>query len=145
MRHLNPWQSYRQVATQTAPPGQIVLMLFEGAIRFLESATAGFGLDDPAESITAINNNVIRAQQIVRELNACLDMEQGGELAVHLQRLYGYCDRRLQESNLRKSPEGIADVIKRFSDLRDAWAQMLRSGDSSISAEEPFRLARLAA
>jgi flagellar protein FliS len=127
MRPLTPWQSYRRVATQTATPGQIVLMLYEGAIRFLDKAHTGFQQEDPVESIVTINNNIIRAQQIIRELNFCLNMEQGGKLASELRRLYDYFDRRLQESNLHKEPLGIVEVTRFLSELRDAWAAMLRN------------------
>ena len=127
MTPLTPWQSYRQVATQTAPPGQLVLMLHEGGIRFLERAQAGFCHDDPSESNTAISNNIIRAQQIIRELDLCLNMREGGELATQLRRLYDYFDRRLQESNVKKDSKGIAEVISRLSILRDAWATMLET------------------
>src|ERR1044071_8542260 len=103
----NPWKSYQQVATQTAPPGQLVLMLYEGAIRFLERAQAGFSVDDPAESNQAINNNIIRAQDIIFELNVTLNMQEGGELAMTLRRLYDYMDRRLMEANLKKDESAI--------------------------------------
>ena len=49
MNLRQPWQSYRQVSTQTASPGQLVLMLFDGAIRFLDRALEGFELEDPVE------------------------------------------------------------------------------------------------
>lgn len=133
MRLSNPWQSYRQVAAQTAPPGQLVLMLYDGAIRFLHRAQSGFSKEDPAESNTLINNNILRAQQIIRELNDCLNMDVGGELAVQLRRLYDYFDRRLQESNAQKEPTGIVEVINRLSVLRDAWATMLE-GDHTAAA-----------
>ncbi len=122
----DPWQSYRQVATQTASPGQLVLMLFDGAIRFLERARQGFDYDDPLEFNLTINNNVLRAQAIINELNMALDLEQGGELAATLRRLYLYMDRRLQEANQHKQPDGILDVLRRLTILRDAWAEMLR-------------------
>lgn len=126
MHLVNPWQSYRQVAMQTAPPGQLVLMLYEGAIRFLERALGGFDKDDPAEFNLTINNNVLRAQEIIRELNASLNMERGGEFADRLRGLYDYFDRRLMESNLKKEDGGIKEVIQRLTVLRDAWATMLR-------------------
>src|SRR5882672_12490524 len=132
MKSLNPWQSYRKVAAQTAPPGQLVLMLYDGAIRFLHGAQSGFSKDDPAESNSLINNNILRAQQIIRELNYCLNMDLGGELAVQLRRLYDYFDRRLQESNTKKEPSGIVEVIDRLSELRDAWAAMLE-GDIQVT------------
>jgi flagellar secretion chaperone FliS len=132
---LNPSSSYRRVAMQTAPPGHLVLMLFEGAIRFLEQALGGFKSEDPAEFNSTISNNVIRAQDIIRELNRCLDLAAGGELAQHLRRLYEYFDRRLMESNIKKEPDGIQEVIGRVSDLRNAWAEMLKGHTSSSSVE----------
>lgn len=100
-------------------------MLYEGAIRFLERAEAGFQLEDPVEFNTTINDNILRAQDIVRELDFSLNVEAGGELAVQLRRLYDYFDRTLLEANLRKDPTGIAEVIKRITVLRDAWETML--------------------
>jgi flagellar secretion chaperone FliS len=125
MNPKNPWQSYRQVATRTASPGQLVLMLYDGIIRFLDQANAGFQLDDPVEFNTTINNNILRAQDIIRELDYSLNAEQGGDLAIELHRLYDYFDRVLLEANLRKDPKGINEVIQRTTVLRDAWAAML--------------------
>ncbi len=121
----NPWSSYRQVATQTAPPGQLVLMLFDGAIRFLEQARLGFDLSDPKTRNESINNNLLRAQAIITELNCSLNTAEGGKLADTLRQLYQYFDRRLVESNMRKEDSGVKEVIHRMSILRDAWAQML--------------------
>jgi flagellar secretion chaperone FliS len=129
-----PLRSYQTIATQTAPPGQLVLMLYEGAIRFLERALAGFQHEDPLEFNATINNNVIRAQEILNELNNSLDLHQGGDLAATLRRLYGYMNRQLTLSNTRKSPEGIHDSIERLSVLRDAWSEMLRQQNAAPDA-----------
>ncbi len=137
MKPKNPWQSYRQVATRTASPGQLVLMLYEGAIRFLDRAQAGFQLEDPVELNTTVNNNIIRAQEIIRELDCSLNLDQGGELAVQLRRLYDYFDRILLESNIRKDPKGVIEVIARLGVLRDAWATMLRKQGESGEALAP--------
>jgi flagellar protein FliS len=137
MNQANPWKSYRQVATQTAPRGQLVLMLFEGAIRFLERALVGFTKDDPAEFNQTINNNVIRAQDIISELNASLNLEAGGELAVHLRRIYDYLDYRLTQSNLKKEASGIRESIERLTVLRDAWASMLASQTIEMEPSAP--------
>src|ERR1700761_4608028 len=95
----NPWQSYRKVATQTATPGQLVLMLYEGAISFLEKGLVGFSYTDPLEFNQTISNNILRAQAIIFEMNARLDMKQGGDVAENFRRLYVYFHRRLQEAN----------------------------------------------
>ncbi|HYG21642.1 MAG TPA: flagellar export chaperone FliS [Verrucomicrobiae bacterium] len=142
MHVANPWKSYRKVATQTAPPGQLVLMLYDGALRFLEQALAGFQIDDPAQSNMTVHNNIHRALEIVRELNLALNMEGGGEFANTLRDLYEYFDRRLWESNLQKQPDGVREVIRHITVLRDAWAAML-SGQAhvSIGASETSALA----
>lgn len=144
MNRLNPWESYRNVATQTAPPGQLVLMLYEGAIRRLEQSLHGFTLNDPSESISTISNNVLRAQEIIRELNYALDLAQGGELALQLRRLYDYFDRLLDESNRAKETDGIHEVIRRLSVLRDAWSEMLLNQGAGGGAEPVQRTAVLA-
>ena len=121
---------------QTAAPGQVVLMLLEGAIRFLDKAEAGFALDDPAEHNTAIHNNIERTQQILHELNMALDMEQGGELAATLRGLYEYMDRRLLESNMSKSLDGIDESRRHLSTLRAAWAEMLKGNTADVPRNE---------
>jgi len=125
MPAANPWKSYRQVATQTAPPGQLVLMLFDGALRFLEKGLTGFKLTDPAEANMTIHNNFQRALDIVRELNRALNLEQGGDCAKTFNKIYDYCERKINESNVRKNPEGAREVIQHLTVLRDAWAAML--------------------
>ncbi|MEO8426633.1 MAG: flagellar export chaperone FliS [Verrucomicrobiota bacterium] len=141
MKRFPSWQSYRQVATQTAAPGQLVVMLFEGAIRFLERALVGFSVDDPLEHNLTVNNNILRAQAIVNELNLSLDMPRGGEFSWNMRRLYDYLDRRLHESNRQKDASGIKEVISRLTVLRDAWAQMLQNEASNkVVASEPLSL-----
>lgn len=135
MNPKNPWQSYRKVATSTASPGQLILMLYDGAIRFLERAKAGFQLEDPVECNTTINNNILRAQDIIRELDFSLNAERGGELAQELHRLYDYFDRVLLEANLRKDGGGVAEVIQRITALRDAWATMLTQQGMSTDTQ----------
>lgn len=139
MTHGNPWQSYRQVATITAPPGALVLMLYDGALRFLGQALAGFDLEDPLEYNVAINNNVLRAQDIINELNLSLNMSAGGEFAQTMRSLYLYFDSRLQDSNAYKKPEGIREVIQRLTVLRDAWAEMLsKQGQAGADPASTF-------
>jgi flagellar protein FliS len=132
--NANPWQSYRQVATKTATPGQLVLMLFDGALRYLDKALVGFDLDDPLDSNLAINNNILKAQEILRELNMSLNMEKGGEFATTMRRLYNYYDLQLSQSNLQKDPAGVQLVIRLLSVIRGAWAEML-TGNSANTVD----------
>lgn len=123
-------ESYRQVATQTATPGQRVLMLYDGAIKFLERARLAFDHTDPLDFHQTIHNNIGRAQAIIHELNAALNVDAGGELAVTLRRLYVYFDWRLDESNRRKNAAGIEEIIRRLTILRDSWSEMLQKQET---------------
>ncbi|MBT5706377.1 MAG: flagellar export chaperone FliS [Verrucomicrobia bacterium] len=118
-------QSYRQISLETAPPGELVRMLYDGAIRFLGLARIGFESEDPLERNLAVHNNVTKAQDILNELVVTLDMDLGGKLAETLRDLYLYMGDRLQESNINKAPAGIDEVTERLTEIRDAWCQML--------------------
>ena len=141
LQHANPWQAYRKVATQTATPGQLVLQLYDGILRFLEQARLGFAFDDPKEFNEAINNNIQRAHAIIRELDSSLNLEQGGEVALTLRRLYGYFDDRLQQANLTKTEEGITEVVRHVTGLRDAWRDMLAGHAPDAAALTALRKA----
>ncbi len=121
----SPLQSYKTISLETAPPGQLVLMLFDGAIKFLERAMLGFDIEDPLEMNETVHNNITRAQDIINELNSTLDMDQGGEVAVVLRDLYVYLDNRLFESNIRKELEGVQEVIDRLGTVQAGWSEML--------------------
>ena len=141
----NPWKSYRQIATQTAPPGQLVLMLFDGALLSLERALLGFNCEDIAERNAAIHNNVQRAVDIIRELSSSLDLGAGGHLADTLRNLYAFFERRLLESNVKKSRKGIDEVAPMLKQLRDAWFKMLNGETASTPAAESWPARQLVA
>ena len=144
MPAINPWKSYRQVATQTAPPGQLILMLFDGALRFLERGLTGFDCTDPAEANMTIHNNFQRALDIIRELNRSVNLEQGGECAETFRQLYDYFERKIMDSNVRKQPKGAREVVEHLTVMRDAWAAMLAGADSSKLQVEGSRLEKTA-
>jgi flagellar secretion chaperone FliS len=127
----DPLQSYRKVTAQTASPEHLVLMLYDGAISFLEKGLTGFDYSDPLQFNLTINNNILRAQNIVHEMNARLDMEKGGEVAENFRRLYGYFYNRLQEANRKKQKFPIEEVLRHLRGIRDSWAEMLHRGQET--------------
>lgn len=119
-------RTYRANAVLTASPGQLVLMLYDGALKALALAREGF--NSPAEDprrIEIINHQLLKGQAIFAELQSGLNMEVGGEFALTMDRLYAYHSRRLFEANLRKQVEPVIEVERLVHELRDAWAQML--------------------
>jgi len=136
MSRNKPWESYRKVATQTATPGQLVLMLYDGAIAFLEKALTGFSHTDPLLFNQTINNNIVRAQAIIHEMNASLNMRQGAEAATNFRLLYNYLYRRLRDANRGKKQEPIHETLGHLRILRDSWAEMLRHGGENHALEQ---------
>ena len=118
-------KSYKAQSVQTASPGKLVLMLFDGYLRFTTAAVKSFEETDLTKKNEGINNNLIKAQNIVTELQSSLDMSVPGELPGTLYRLYDYVLHQLQQANLQKNPEPIAEADKVIAELRDAWAEML--------------------
>lgn len=125
-------RTYRTNAVLTASPGQLVLMLYDGVLKALAIAREGFAAspDDPRR-IQIINEQLLKAQAILNELQSGLNMEAGGEFARTMHRLYDYHNRRLLEANLRKQLEPVVEVEKLVRELRDAWAQMLSQQDTT--------------
>jgi len=131
MQRPKPWDSYRRVATQTASPAHLVLMLYDGAIGFLERAVAGFDARDPGQINQAVNINIVRAQAIIYEMNASLNMDAGGDISLNFRRLYNYFYARLRDANFNKQKEPVQEILMRLRVLRDSWAEMLRRGPVS--------------
>ena len=118
-------KSYKAQSVQTASPGKLVLMLFDGYLWFTTAAKNAFNEDDLTKKNEGINNNLIRAQNIVTELQSSLDMSVPGELPGTLYRLYDYVLHQLQQANLQKKSENIDEADKVITELREAWAEML--------------------
>jgi len=129
-------RTYRANAVLTASPGQLVLMLYDGALRSLALAREAFGRpEEDVRRLEVINHQLLKAQAIINELQGGLNFEAGGEVATTLDRLYNYYNRRLFEANLRKEIAPIKDVERMLGDLRDGWAEMLAKQNSGQVAE----------
>ena len=118
---------YRTNSVLTATPGQLVLMLYDGALGALACAREAFALPPrDLRRYETINRQLLKAQRIITELKNTLNFEVGGDFAPMLYRLYNYYNRRLLEANLKKDMAPIQEVERLLGDLRDAWAEMLR-------------------
>jgi flagellar secretion chaperone FliS len=125
-------RTYYAQSVLTASPGQLVLMLYDGALKFLSLAKDGFAQsDDNPRRFEQINLNLQKAQNIIAELQGSLNHESGGEIAVTLDRLYDYYSRRLFEANVKKSLEPVLEVERFIKELRDAWSEMLRKEEGN--------------
>jgi len=93
------------------------VMLYEGAIKFLNQAIAELNAGNMGEKGRYIG----KATDIIIELNNVLDMGSGGEVAENLRRLYEFMIRHLTDANCKKDPRMIRDVVALLEDLNQAW------------------------
>jgi flagellar secretion chaperone FliS len=101
----------------TQSKSRLVVMLYEGAVKFLRLAIRKLEEKDYAGKGYYVN----KAQDIINELNAVLNMEAGGEMAVNLRALYMFMIRHLSEANIKKNPAMIQEVIELLEELTQGW------------------------
>ncbi|MEX2196704.1 MAG: flagellar export chaperone FliS [Thermoleophilaceae bacterium] len=116
-------QAYKESSVLTAPPERLVVMLYDGALRFLARAAVAMREDGPVAAAKPIQ----RTQAILEELLSTLDHEQGGEVAERLQAIYVFCLRALAEAQVERDAGKIDQVAGLLRELRDAWAQICSS------------------
>ncbi len=112
--------AYRKSCVETASPLGLIIMLYDGALSKLANAERHMKEGQRDESGACLT----RAQDIIYELMACLDMERGGEIARNLYRIYEYMTFRLVQANLRQDAEIIMEVRGHLSQLREAWEEV---------------------
>jgi len=125
-------QEYQKGAVNGASPLQLVIMLYDGAIRFMEAGK--FGMEH--KDLEIQNKNLQKAQRIVMELMSCLDMEKGGEIAKNLLALYTYVLNELVEANVGDRREPIDRCIKILADLRESWVEVDKMTRFPATAQE---------
>lgn len=114
---MNGFGAYQETAVLTQNRGRLIVMLYDGALRFLRQA-----LDDLQRRDDAAKGMHIRkALDIIYELNTVLDMENGGPVAQNLRSLYNFMQHHLSEANSKRDPQMIRDVIGLLEELNQSW------------------------
>ncbi|MGE0316138.1 MAG: flagellar export chaperone FliS [Vicinamibacterales bacterium] len=111
--------AYRRVDAQSRSPLELVVMLYDGGLRFVGEARDATSRRDRLARANAIS----RALAIVGELQNTLNMEQGGAIAEELDRLYSYLTSRLVEATATGGVEPLDEAQKLLGMLREAWSQ----------------------
>ena len=118
---------YSQVQIRTANKGKLIVMLYQGAIRFMKKGVLLLERKD----MEGKGHSLIKAQDIVLELLYALDQDmlsKGNELALNLQRLYLYSYRRLVWANTHADPGPVQEVIGLMTNLLEAWEKVAAGG-----------------
>jgi flagellar protein FliS len=113
---------YQKIAVNSASPVGLVIMLYDGALRFMERGKEAI----IARDLTKQDDQLRRAQKIVLELMTTLDMNRGGDVAKNLFALYSYVIERLVDANIKDDTQAVDDAMKVFTGLRSSWAELER-------------------
>jgi len=111
--------AYRQGAVLAATPGELVVMLYDGARRFLRQANIAMREGE----VERAHNTLRRAELIVAHLDGILDHEQG-QISERLHAIYQFCLAHLNSARLSQDPAKLEEVSGLLGELRDAWAQV---------------------
>ncbi len=139
-------QAYVQAQVTTTSQGQLLVLLYDGGIKYLTQAKEKIATRD----VKAKGNLISRALDVINELDGSLNMDKGGSLAENLHKLYFYCSTRLLLANIRLDPALIDEVIQILSGLRSAYAEILDNPEAqavgaqiaaaqSANAKNPMR------
>ena len=131
---MNPLRSYKETQINTATPGKLILMMYDGAIKNLNQALQD--MDDEHRRYDSISNSLIKAQDIIAELMISLDFERGGEIAKNLFGLYVFMNRRLLDGNIKKDKAPLEEVRTLLMELRGAWAEVADKAGVSAGSNQ---------
>jgi len=139
MSYKNASSSYKEAKVRTAGQGQLIVMLYDEAVKQLTKATELLHLNvhekrDPGR-IEQISKSVLKTQEIVTELTVSLDFDNGGEIAKNLFSLYTWFNRELVEANINQDLNRMLTVKDMLLDLKNTWSTIA----NQKTAENPNR------
>jgi flagellar protein FliS len=111
--------AYRRGTVMAATPVELVVLLYDGARRFLRQAAAAMGEGE----VERAHNTLRFGERIISHLDATLDFEQG-DIAQHLHSVYRFCLTHLNTARMRQDPAMVEEVIELLGELRDAWSEI---------------------
>jgi len=126
--YTNAISTYKETKVKTASQGQLVMMLYDEAVKCLDRALELLSLNVGGKknpgNIEKISKSILKTQEIITELTVSLDFEQGGEIAKSLFALYTWFNKELLEANIAQDMRRITAVRYQLNELRSAWAEI---------------------
>lgn len=116
----NPYQAYQQNSVTTASPGELTLMLYNGCLKFIGKAITAIENNNISER----NNNIQKAQNIIRELMVTLNMDM--EISNNMILLYDYMLEQLINANVNNNVQALKDAEELVTEFRDTWKQVIQ-------------------
>lgn len=129
MSYNHALSAYRETRIKTASQGTLVIMLYEEAIKQMSAAINLFDAEGSAKvsELELVHKHILKAQEVITELTASLNMDIEGDIAKNLFSLYSYFNQQLLEANVEKKNEKIIFVRDMMEQLRAAWVEIVNS------------------
>ena len=136
MGYNNAYNAYKDINVKTASQGRLIVLLYEEAVKQLTLASSFFDANQslPVRNIENFGKAVMKAQEIITELQVSLDMEKGGEIANNLMALYIFFNKELTDANIKKDKSKIDSTLKMMKDLCESWRQASESSANAPAA-----------
>jgi len=122
------YNAYLRSKVMTATPAELTLMLYEGAIKFVNKAIMSIEKDD----VMGAHNNLMKTQRIIEELRASLDHKY--PVAKEFDTVYEYILRRLVDANIKKDKDILEEVLEHLRTMRDTWKEVMKNANAPQSA-----------
>ncbi len=141
--NANPLTAYRETRVKTASPGQLVVMLYDEAIKQCDRAVDFLGQDSKPrpQDIEGINKALGKVQDVITELMASLDFDAGGDIAQNLFSLYVWFGREILDANIQKDCGRAKAVRALLAELRGAWAEAASRAQNGSAASVGVNIA----
>jgi flagellar protein FliS len=128
LAYTNALSAYRETRIKTASQGQLIIMLYDEAIKHLDRGLDLLGMNttgkkDPGK-IEQISKSILKTQEIITELMVSLDFEQGGDIAKNLFSLYTWFNQELLEANVKQDIRRVTIIRNMVNELRGAWNEI---------------------
>jgi flagellar protein FliS len=130
--------TYRINQIQMASKEQLLIITYDIGIKACVAAERALGVND----VELINSNLQRAQAVIRELMLTLNIEQGGEVAIALMKLYDYMYYQLVDANVKKAAEPVSMVRQMMEELKSTWVEAINKLKSESKGKQPVVAAR---
>jgi flagellar protein FliS len=129
LAYKNALSTYKETRIKTASQGQLIIMLYDEAIKQLDRAVELLSLNSTGKKnpgrIEQVGKAVMKTEEIITELMVSLDFEQGGEISKNLFSLYTWFNRELLEANIKQDMERVRAVRNMIDELRAAWQEIV--------------------
>ena len=137
--------NYRETQVMSASPMELVLMLYDECIRNLGEAEKAFAIGGP-DRFQQINSKMLHAQDVITELAVSLDLDQGGEFAQNMNRLYDFMVNHLSEAHIEKSDVAPVIAVKELMmELKEAWEEVADKAPATEHVHEQSDMGRVLA